>query len=90
MTVFDVPSLLTEDDVRAVVDAMLTTRTQRALADEIGVSAAYLNDYLHFRREPGAKLLDGLGLRRVPMYERLTPNAEAVRAAIDGSERAKG
>lgn len=62
--------MLTADDVRAVVDSMLTTRTQKQLADELGVSVAYLNDYLHFRRDPGAKLLGGLGLRRVAMYER--------------------
>ncbi len=61
---------LTDKDVRAVVDSMLTTRTQKQLADELGVSSAYLNDYLHFRREPGEKLLVGLGLRRVVMYER--------------------
>lgn len=61
--------MLTERDVRAVVDSMLTTRTQKELAEELGVSTGYLNDYLHFRREPCAKLLEGLGIRRVVMYE---------------------
>lgn len=66
--------MLTEDDVRAAVESMLTTRTQKQLAEELGVSTGYLNDYLHFRREPGAKLLEGLGIRRVVMYEHLEPN----------------
>ena len=75
--------MLTQEDVRAVVESMLLTRTQRELADEIGVSAAYLNDYIHFHREPGQKLLTGLGLRRVAMYEWLTPNAHGQRRAND-------
>ena len=62
--------MLTESDVRAVVESMLTTRTQKELAYELGVSASYLNDYLHFRREPGAKLLEGLGIHKVVLYER--------------------
>lgn len=61
--------MLTADDVRAVVDSMLTTRTQKELAEDLGVSLSYLNDYLHFRRDPGAKLLEGLGIRKVVMYE---------------------
>ena len=61
--------MLTESDVRAVVESMLTTRTQKKLAYELGVSIGYLNDYLHFRREPGAKLLEGLGIYKVVMYE---------------------
>ena len=60
--------MLTESDVRAVVESMLTTRTQRELAHELNVSASYLNDYLHFRREPGPKLLEGLGIKKVAMY----------------------
>lgn len=68
-------ALLDEREVRAVVDSMLTTRTQRQLADELDLSASYLNDYLHFRREPGAKLLEGLGLQRVTLYRRLPSNA---------------
>jgi len=45
--------LLTADDVREMVLEKLEETTQRALADEWGISAAYLNDYLHFRRGPG-------------------------------------
>ena len=60
--------MLTAEEVRIVVDSMLTTRTQKELAEELGVSLSYLNDYLHFRREPGPKLLEGLGIRRIVMY----------------------
>lgn len=84
--------MLTEDDVRAVVDNLLATRTQKQLAEELGVSSGYLNDYIHFRREPGAKLLEGLGIRKVVLYERLKPNAQVVRrgAAGGASERTEG
>ena len=61
--------MLTQNDVRAIVESLLTTRTQKKLAYELGVSTGYLNDYLHFRREPGAKLLEGLGIYKVVMYE---------------------
>lgn len=61
--------VLTDHDVMLLVKQRLKGTTQKQLADKLGVSAAYLNDYLHFRREPGAKLLDGLGLKRVVMYK---------------------
>lgn len=63
--------MLTSDDVRALVMKRLEGKTQKELADELGISAAYLNDYIHFRRDPGVRLLNALGLRRVVMYERI-------------------
>lgn len=33
-----------------------------------GISTAYLSDVLTGRREPGGKILDRLGLERVPYY----------------------
>ena len=72
-------TLLDEHQVRELVDAMLITSYQKDVAADLGVSAAYLNDYLHFRREPGAKLLDGLGLQRVTLYRRLPSNASGER-----------
>jgi len=44
--------------------------TQAAVAKELGITAAYLGDVLHGKREPGPTLLDGLGLRRVVTYEK--------------------
>ena len=61
--------MLTAEDVRRMVVARLKDKTQRDVAADLGVSAAYLNDYLHFRREPGPKILESLGLRRVTCYE---------------------
>lgn len=65
---------MTDEDVWYMVIEKLNDKTQREVAEELGVSASYLNDYLHFRREPGAKLLEALGLRRVVTYARVTPN----------------
>jgi len=70
---------LNSEDVWYMVVQKLNDTTQRELADELGVSASYLNDYLHFRREPGAKLLEALGLQRVVTYERAPPNARVDR-----------
>ena len=62
--------MLTADDVRRMVADKMKDMTQVAVAESMGVSASYLNDYLHFRREPGPKILEALGLRVVVGYER--------------------
>lgn len=62
--------MLNADDVRRMVADKLKDMTQAAVAESMGVSASYLNDYLHFRREPGPKILEALGLRVVVGYER--------------------
>ena len=61
--------MLTAEDVRRMVADKLKDMTQVAVAESMGVSASYLNDYLHFRREPGPKILEALGLRVVVGYE---------------------
>ena len=62
---------MNSEDVWFLVTQKLTDKTQREVANEFGVSTGYLNDYLHFRREPGPKLLEALGLYRVISYERI-------------------
>ena len=62
--------MLTADDVRRMVADKLKDMAQVAVAESMGVSASYLNDYLHFRREPRPKLLEALGLRVVVGDER--------------------
>ena len=62
--------VLNADDVRRIVADKLKDMTQVAVAESMGVSASYLNDYLHFRRELGPKILEALGLRVVVGYER--------------------
>lgn len=42
--------------------------SQRLAAKQLGVSQQYLNDVLRLRKEPGAKILDALGLERVVTY----------------------
>jgi hypothetical protein len=43
--------------------------TQRAVAQQLGVSQAYLSDVLAGRRKPGKKILDGLGVERRIVYQ---------------------
>ena len=42
--------------------------TQLTLATAIGVSASFLCDVMHGRREPTGKVLEYLGLERVVVY----------------------
>jgi len=44
--------------------------TQKALADHLGVSDAYLSDVLNGRKDPGESILEPLGLERVVTYRR--------------------
>lgn len=48
----------------------LKGRTQKALADELGVSPAYLSDILRGKRDPGPQVLGALGLERVVAYQK--------------------
>lgn len=43
-------------------------QTQTWLANDIGVSLAFLHDVLNGRREPTGKILDYLGLERIVVY----------------------
>jgi len=48
----------------------LAKKTQTALAKELGVSTAYLNDVLASRRDAGEKLLKPLGMSKHVTYKR--------------------
>lgn len=41
---------------------------QLSLARKLGISAQYLNDILHGRREPGESVLEYLGLEKIVIY----------------------
>lgn len=70
---------MSEDDVRDLVYRRIAGGTQRAFADELGVNHVCLNNFLKFRRSaPFAKLLKGLGLRRVVTYEPCSPSARCL------------
>lgn len=45
--------------------------SQSAAAELLGVSAPYLNDVYHGKRDPGPAIINGLGLRRVVMFEQV-------------------
>ena len=47
-----------------------TAGSQKALAEALGVTPAFLSDVLHGKREPGPTMLRALGLRRVVVYVR--------------------
>jgi transcriptional regulator with XRE-family HTH domain len=56
-------------EVRAAIRARVKELgSQRAVANELRVSVQYLNDVLRGRRDPGDKLLKGLGLQRQVDY----------------------
>ncbi len=60
---------LSKNEVLALLRARAEKAgSQRALAERLGVTPAYLSDVLQGRREPGPKILAALGLRRVEMY----------------------
>ncbi len=60
----------TESDLHDLIEGMVyELGSQLAVAEKLGISAAYLNDYLSGRRAAGAKILVALELRRVISYE---------------------
>jgi transcriptional regulator with XRE-family HTH domain len=63
-----------EHGVRMLLLCLTAGRTQRQLAQEIGVSPQFLNDILHGKRVPSGKVLDYLGFERVVLYR---PREEA-------------
>lgn len=60
---------MTADDVRRMLASSCEMVGQKQLAADIGISAAYLNDVLHGRREPGESICNGLGIERVVTYK---------------------
>lgn len=65
------PVWLTPQALRDVIATEVKAMgEQQIVARALGVSPQYLCDVLNGRREPGAKLLKGLGYRRVVVYEK--------------------
>lgn len=57
---------ITEDEVRERLRAAIRDAgTQKAWAEQAGVSAAYVNDVLKGARRPGEAILRALGLARL-------------------------
>lgn len=57
-----------EQLIKRIEAAVAAAGSQAALADKIGVSDAYLSDVLNNRRDPGEKMLAGLGYAREVRY----------------------
>ena len=62
------PKDLTTDDVRRLLREHTDVASQKHWAAEAGVSAAYVNDVLQGRREPGQAICDALGIERIVTY----------------------
>jgi hypothetical protein len=62
--------LLTVEDVLELIrQDVKACGTQQAFASKVGITQGYVNDILKRKREPGPKILDALGLRKVVTYE---------------------
>jgi transcriptional regulator with XRE-family HTH domain len=59
---------LTQDEVLTHLRAIVKTRTQASLADEIGISRSFMNEVIKGTRPPTGKILDHLGLRAQTVY----------------------
>lgn len=63
--------VITADQLRSLVSTrIIGERSQKELADELGISTAYLSDFLAGAREPGHKMLTALGYERIVRYRR--------------------
>ena len=61
---------MTEQDIVQQLHRMvLKHKSQRTVAEKLGIKLAYFNDVLHGRRKPGPTILKALGLRKG--YERI-------------------
>lgn len=60
---------MTEDEVRTLLKTK-TVPTQTAFAKEHDISIAYVNDVIRGRKEPGIKILNALGLEKLPAVYR--------------------
>jgi transcriptional regulator with XRE-family HTH domain len=55
----------------SILRERVESKSQRAVAQELGVSPQYLCDVLAERREPGKSILDALGLEKKVSYRKI-------------------
>lgn len=61
---------LTHDELLSLLRRKIKEAGQQKLFAELhGISAQYVSDVLHKRREPGEAILAALGLRKVVKFE---------------------
>ena len=56
--------------------------SQKAVAESVGVSPAYISEILNGTREPGRTVLEALGFERVVMYVALGDSIDLVDAKL--------
>lgn len=64
-------TLATEHDLRNIVTGLIELRgSQKAVADDLGISQAYLGDVLRGRRGVGEKMAEKLGWEKIEIFRR--------------------
>lgn len=64
--------LITEQQLFSYIQSEIKkSGSQKAFANQLGISISYLNDYLSGRRKAGSKILSALDLIRVVHYKSL-------------------
>ncbi len=67
-------SSMNKDELIAYIQSTIDEKyagSQAAFAQNKGMSAAYVNDVLRGRREPGQKILSAVGVKKVVSYQRV-------------------
>ncbi|HEY9611232.1 hypothetical protein [Allocoleopsis sp.] len=62
---------MNKDELISYIQSVIGSRyagLQAAFAQDNDLSAAYVNDVLRGRREPGKKILDAVGVERITVY----------------------
>jgi len=62
---------MNKDELISYIQSVINSRyagSQAAFAQDNDLSAAYVNDVLRGRREPGKKILDTVGVERITVY----------------------
>lgn len=68
---------MTADDVRKMLrKACDAAGSQKAWAEQAGVTPQYVQDVLSARREPAERICAALGVERVTTYRRVRRNSE--------------
>jgi hypothetical protein len=63
---------MNKDELISYIQSVIDLRyagLQAAFAQDNALSAAYVNDVLRGRREPGRKILDAVGVERITVYK---------------------
>jgi hypothetical protein len=61
--------MIDDNLIREILSEKLKVRSQTGLAASMGISVGYLNDVIHNRKAPGDKILKGLGMKRIIVFD---------------------